>query len=124
VLDAAESVLGADLTTPLSERAVVHFDDRAALAADQVVMVTVATGAIRGLAARPADRIDLAVFCQAAEVSVDRREADLVEALVQFLSRERVVALVQRLDDRGALNGRATGWLGVKCLTDNDSRFY
>ena len=107
VLDAAESVFGADLTSPVLERAVVNLDDRAALAADQVVVMAVAAGAVGGLAAGAANRVDLAVLGQAAEVAVDRRKADLVEPFVQFLRRESALALGERLDDRGALNRRA-----------------
>ncbi len=70
----------------------MDLDDRAAVAADQVVMVAVAAGAIGGLAVGAADRVDLAVFFEAAEVAVDSCEADLVEALVKLMRGERAVA--------------------------------
>lgn len=109
----------------------MHFDDRAAVAADQVVVVPVAAGAIRGLAVRAADRVDLAVLFEATEVAVDRGKANLVEALVQLLSGQRTLALLQCFDDRRTLNRRpacACEWdfcdWSVCGLTDNDSRFY
>ena len=55
--------------------------------------MAVAAGAVGGLAVGAADRVDLAVLGQAAEVAVDRGESDFVEALVQLLRRERAVAL-------------------------------
>lgn len=86
MLDAAESVLVADLTTPFAERAIVHLDDRAAVTADQMMVMAVGAGAVGRLAVRPADRVDLVVFLEAAEVAVDRGQADLVEAFVELLS--------------------------------------
>ena len=77
--------------------------------------MAVGAGAVGRLAAGAADRVDLAVLCEAAEVAVDRGESDLVEAFVQLLRRHRAVALFQRLDDRRALN-RARGWRRRWCL--------
>lgn len=109
MLDAAESVLVADLTTPLAERAVVYLDDRAAVAADQVVVMAMGAGTIGRLAVRTANRVDLVVLFEAAEVAVDRGEADLVESLVELLRGQGAVALLQLLDDRRALDCRAAG---------------
>jgi hypothetical protein len=99
VLDSAESVFIADLTAPLSERAVMNFYDRAAVTADQVVMVTVGARAVGRFAVRAADRIDLAVLFEATEVAVNGGKPDLVESLVQLLRGQRTLALLQRFDD-------------------------
>ena len=109
MLDAAESVFIADLTTPFAERAVVNFHDRAAIATDQVMMVAVPAGAVCGLAVGAADRIDLTVLFETAEIAVDGGQADLVEALVQLLRSQRALALGERFDDRGTLNRGAAG---------------
>lgn len=135
MLDADESVFVRDLLAPVVERAVVQFDDLAALAADEMVVMTRRAGAVSHLAIGTTDRIDLAVFGEASEISIDRRQSDRVERFVQFLRGHRVIVPLKGFDDRRALFGAtASGLAGCRgfvmheCLahglTDNDSRFY
>lgn len=109
VFDLLEAVLGGDATTPVRERAVVQFDDLAATPAGQVVVVPGRTGAVGGFAAGTADRVDLALVGEPAEVAVHGRQADAgiggTQSLVKFLSRKRSVALDERVKNRLPLLG-------------------
>lgn len=87
----------------------MHLDDRAAVAADQVVVMAVGAGAVGSLAIGTTDRVDLVVLFEAAEVAVDGGQSDLVEPFVQLLGGQGAVALLQLFDDCGALNCRAAG---------------
>lgn len=126
MFDGGEAVLLGDAPAPALEHAVVQLHDLAAVATDQVVVVTSGAGAVGGLARRPHDRVDLFGFGQAREVAVDRRQADLLEPVVQFLCRQRLLGSVESFDDRRLLSGGATGrgrW-DVFLLTDNGYRSY
>lgn len=103
----------------------MNLDHLPTLAADQVVMMSVAAGAVGRLPAWATDRVDRAVLGQPPEVAVDGRKADLLKPFVQFLRRERGLGCAERINDRCLLRGGAAlGLCAVGRLIDNDSRFY
>ncbi|MFY9487578.1 MAG: hypothetical protein WAP35_02625 [Solirubrobacterales bacterium] len=146
MLDLFKPVLTGDLATPIRERAVVQFDDPAALAASQMVVMPAAAGTVRGFSAGPTNGVDVAVIGKAAEVAINSRQPNpgvcRTELLMQFLRGQRAIAGAERREDRAALLGTtdigttdigATGigatdigfanWGFVIGRHENDSRF-
>lgn len=111
MFDVFETVIGGDLAAPIGECAVVNLDDAAAFAAGQVMVMTGATGAVGGLPVRAANRVDVALVCEPAQVAVDGRQADTAQLVVQFLRGQRAVTARKLSEDRAALLGAASGCL-------------
>lgn len=122
MLDFAEAVFGGDPAAPLRQSAIVQFDNPAAFATDQVMVVTVRAGAVRRLTRRAGDRIDLALLGHATEVAVDGRQADCVigsaQVFMQLLGAERAVGRAERRKDQPALFGVTDGVVAGRQVGD------
>ena len=115
--DVGEAVLGRHLVRPALDRGAVDLDCLAACPAHQVVVMGVAAGSVDALTILTDDDVDVTGLSERGECSIDRGQADgvapVAEVIVDLLRRAKIIEVLQRFDDRGALPGRADSHTGV-----------
>ena len=114
--DVGEAVLGGDRVGPALDGRPLDLDGRAALAADEVVVVRVRAAAVDRLAVLGPQHVDLAALAEPLEGAVDRRQPDLgaapVEEVVDLLGAAEVVERREGLGHGDPLPGGAQGLRG------------
>jgi hypothetical protein len=111
VADVGEAVFLGQLFRPSLDRRTIHLDGRAAVSADQVMVVAAPTPTEQLLAAGQAHGVNLARLCEYLQRSVHGRQPDLRVAVqegeVQLLGGAEVADLIEQGENFAPLAGIA-----------------